>query len=118
MVGVGTVFELSSLTRPLDLDASLLAPTSRHQRWKTNKIKKQCRDAFQRAIAEMETDAEGVAHETEEISSAPIQGQDSADVDISSAPTQEQGSADVDINFTSIQRQGSADVDMPASAEQ
>ncbi|OAX40317.1 hypothetical protein K503DRAFT_864713 [Rhizopogon vinicolor AM-OR11-026] len=84
-----------------ELDASLLAPTSRHQRWKTNKIKKQCRDAFQRAIAEMETDADGVAHETE------------TDVDGVAHETE-------DVSSTSMKRQGSADIDIdvPASAEQ
>ncbi|KIJ65462.1 hypothetical protein HYDPIDRAFT_88395 [Hydnomerulius pinastri MD-312] len=40
------------------LDAELLAPTSRRQRWKTASIRKDCRDAYSRAIAEMETEAD------------------------------------------------------------
>ncbi|KAF8141451.1 hypothetical protein EV363DRAFT_1308129 [Boletus edulis] len=40
------------------LDAEMLAPTSRRQRWKTASIRKDCRDAFARAIAEMETEAD------------------------------------------------------------
>ncbi|KAL4062487.1 PHD-zinc-finger like domain-containing protein [Scleroderma citrinum] len=51
------------------LDAELLAPQSRRQRWKTNNIRKDCRDAYQRAIAEMETEtdlaAEAEGTETE-----------------------------------------------------
>ncbi|KAF9224082.1 hypothetical protein BS17DRAFT_780434 [Gyrodon lividus] len=43
------------------LDAELLAPTSRRQRWKTANIRKDCRDAYSRAIAEMETEADAAA---------------------------------------------------------
>lgn len=49
------------------VDASLLSPTSVVQKWKTPRIKKQCREAFQRALAEMETDADLLAHETEDV---------------------------------------------------
>ncbi|KAG2103066.1 PHD-zinc-finger like domain-containing protein [Suillus discolor] len=49
------------------VDASLLSPTSVVQKWKTPRIKKQCREAFGRALAEMETDADLLAHETEDV---------------------------------------------------
>ncbi|KAH0836797.1 hypothetical protein J3R83DRAFT_8562 [Lanmaoa asiatica] len=38
------------------LDAEMIAPMSRRQRWKTASIRKDCRDAFGRAKAEMETE--------------------------------------------------------------
>ncbi|KAG8221082.1 hypothetical protein J3R82DRAFT_2599 [Butyriboletus roseoflavus] len=41
-----------------DLDAEMVAPMSRRQRWKTASIRKDCRDAFARAMAEMETEAD------------------------------------------------------------
>ncbi|KAI6112894.1 PHD-zinc-finger like domain-containing protein [Pisolithus sp. B1] len=41
-----------------ELDSELLAPQSRRQRWKTSGIRKDCRDAYQRAIAEMETETD------------------------------------------------------------
>ncbi|KIK79267.1 hypothetical protein PAXRUDRAFT_161733 [Paxillus rubicundulus Ve08.2h10] len=41
-----------------NLDAELLSATSRRQRWKTANIRKDCRDAFVRAKAEMETPAD------------------------------------------------------------
>jgi NuA3 HAT complex component NTO1 len=75
------------------VDASLLSPTSMVQKWKTARIKKQCREAFQRALAEMETDADILAHEKEEVA------------------TEVTGSI-------SIKEPGSADVDMTISAEQ
>ncbi|KAI9464663.1 PHD-zinc-finger like domain-containing protein [Boletus coccyginus] len=40
------------------LDAEMVAATSRRQRWKTASIRKDCRDAYARAIAEMETEAD------------------------------------------------------------
>ncbi|KAF9241390.1 PHD-zinc-finger like domain-containing protein [Melanogaster broomeanus] len=59
------------LGEDLALDAEMLAPTSRRQRWKTANIRKDCRDAYARAIAEMETEADATAEtadamETEE----------------------------------------------------
>ncbi|KAH7890921.1 PHD-zinc-finger like domain-containing protein [Phlebopus sp. FC_14] len=53
------------------LDAELLAPTSRRQRWKTASIRKDCRDAYSRAIAEMETDAMETEDGKTEASAAP-----------------------------------------------
>ncbi|KAG2125717.1 hypothetical protein DEU56DRAFT_563406 [Suillus clintonianus] len=88
------------------VDASLLSPTSTVQKWKTHRIKKQCREAFQRALAEMETDADKLAHETEDLAT---------EVTISDS-LKEQGSADVDTG-TSVE-QGSADVDMGTIVEQ
>lgn len=41
-----------------ELDSELLAPQSRRQRWRTSGIRKDCRDAYQRAIAEMETETD------------------------------------------------------------
>jgi NuA3 HAT complex component NTO1 len=75
------------------VDASLLSPTSMVQKWKTARIKKQCREAFQRALAEMETDADILAHEKEEVA------------------TEVTGSI-------SIKEPGSTDVDMTISVEQ
>lgn len=88
------------------VDASLLSPTSTVQKWKTHRIKKQCREAFQRALAEMETDADKLAHEAEDLAT---------EVTISGS-LKEQSSADVDTG-TSVE-QGSADVDMGTSVEQ
>lgn len=41
-----------------ELDSELLAPQSRRQRWRTSGIRRDCRDAYQRAIAEMETETD------------------------------------------------------------
>ncbi|KAI6149699.1 PHD-zinc-finger like domain-containing protein [Pisolithus tinctorius] len=62
-----------------ELDSELLAPQSRRQRWKTSSIRKDCRDAYQRAIAEMETEtdmgAEVEGGETEPIATDnPVPG--------------------------------------------
>ncbi|KAG1823125.1 hypothetical protein EV424DRAFT_1321511 [Suillus variegatus] len=67
------------------VDASLLSPTSVVQKWKTPRIKKQCREAFQRALAEMETDADLLAHEAEDIATEVT----------SAGSMKEQGSTDV-----------------------
>jgi NuA3 HAT complex component NTO1 len=75
------------------VDASLLSPTSTVQKWKTPRIKKQCREAFQRALAEMETDADLLAREMEEVAT-----------EVTSSG--------------SIKEQGPTDVDMAISAEQ
>lgn len=69
------------------VDASLLSPTSMVQKWKTPRIKKQCREAFQRALAEMETDADILAHETEDVATEVT----------SSGSIKEQGSAGVEM---------------------
>ncbi|KAG1774169.1 hypothetical protein EV702DRAFT_1127317 [Suillus placidus] len=70
-----------------EVDASLLSPTSMVQKWKTPRIKKQCREAFQRALAEMETDADILAHEMEDVATEVT----------SSGSIKEQGSADVEM---------------------
>lgn len=75
------------------VDASLLSPTSTVQKWKTPRIKKQCREAFQLALAEMETDADVLARETEDVatevtSSGSIKEQGPADVDMATAVEQ------------------------------
>lgn len=72
------------------VDASLLSPTSTVQKWKTPRIKKQCREAFQRALAEMETDADLLAHETEDVATEVT----------SSGSIKEQGPADVEMTVS------------------
>lgn len=69
------------------VDASLLSPTSTVQKWKTPRIKKQCREAFQRALAEMETDADVLAREMEDVATEVT----------SSGSIKEQGPVDVDM---------------------
>ncbi|KAG0698199.1 hypothetical protein DFH29DRAFT_942772 [Suillus ampliporus] len=81
-----------------EVDDSLL-PSSTLQKWKSSKIKKQCQDAYKRAMAEMETDADIIAHETEEL--------------------QELHAVATEVSISgSIKAQGSADVDMATSFEQ
>ncbi|PCH36434.1 hypothetical protein WOLCODRAFT_134245 [Wolfiporia cocos MD-104 SS10] len=46
------------LGEDMKLDESLLAGSSKLQKWKTAKIRNQCRAAYRRAMAEMETDGE------------------------------------------------------------
>ncbi|KAI0351350.1 hypothetical protein OH77DRAFT_1429898 [Trametes cingulata] len=41
-----------------ELDAQMLAPTSKYQRWRSNARRTECRNAYQDALAEMEADAE------------------------------------------------------------
>ncbi|KAG1795047.1 PHD-zinc-finger like domain-containing protein [Suillus plorans] len=79
------VVRVSLLILSLAVDASLLSPTSVVQKWKTPRIKKQCREAFQRALAEMETDADLLAHETEDVATEVT----------SAGSMKEQGSTDV-----------------------
>ncbi|KAG2075522.1 hypothetical protein BDR04DRAFT_1091014 [Suillus decipiens] len=79
-----------------EVDASLLSPTSMFQKWKTARIKKQCREAFQRALAEMETDADVLARETEDVA-AEVTSSVVAEV-TNSASIMAQGTADVDMD--------------------
>ncbi|CCM01322.1 uncharacterized protein FIBRA_03371 [Fibroporia radiculosa] len=61
-----TLNKMKMLGEDDDLDAELLANSSKLQKWKTPKLRKQCRDAFREALAEME-DA-GVDEEHDPIS--------------------------------------------------
>ncbi|KAG6335068.1 hypothetical protein ID866_4028 [Astraeus odoratus] len=65
----------------LRLDSELLAPNSRRQRWKTNSIRKDCRDAYQRAIAEMETETD-MAPEAEGIKAESVAEADIGHVEV------------------------------------
>ncbi|KZT68710.1 hypothetical protein DAEQUDRAFT_692123 [Daedalea quercina L-15889] len=43
------------------LDQDMLAAVSKMQKWKTHKLRNQCREAFRRAMSEKETEEEGAA---------------------------------------------------------
>lgn len=91
-----TIGNMLLLGEDNEVDASLLSPTSMVQKWKTPRIKKQCREAFQRALAEMETAADILAHEKEDVATEVT----------SSDSIKEQGSADVDVAM-SVEQLGS-----------
>ncbi|KAI5982687.1 hypothetical protein F5J12DRAFT_788144 [Pisolithus orientalis] len=60
--GIATCKFISIETSPEEwarkLDSELLAPQSRRRRWETGSVGKDCRDAYRRAIAEVETEAD------------------------------------------------------------
>lgn len=61
-------FELSKLRflgEDPSLDEDMIAPTSKKQRWKSSSVRKNCRDAYRRALAEMETNV------TDEVAEPP-----------------------------------------------
>jgi len=70
--------------------------------------------ASRRAIAEMETDADGVTHETEGVSSTPMEWQSSTGVETGDVSVGGQA-ADVDML---VDAPVDAPADMPASTEQ
>ncbi|EGN97037.1 hypothetical protein SERLA73DRAFT_58213 [Serpula lacrymans var. lacrymans S7.3] len=52
------VSRLLLLKEDAALDMELLAPSSRKQRWKNSSIRQECREAYRRALKEMETDVD------------------------------------------------------------
>ncbi|KAI0640714.1 hypothetical protein C8Q79DRAFT_921056 [Trametes meyenii] len=62
------------------LDAQMLAPTSKYQRWRSASRRTECRNAYQDALAEMEADAEAAAaQEAAGLARAPSQNNSGPD---------------------------------------